>query len=167
MSLGHLVRIYFSRLVKELSAILPIGLLIILLANLLAPQSQFDVAKQNVLEHPADPRPHAFLARQFFATNQFTKAQVEARLANDQNLLQQIQDINSQPEKVKKDIALLQKIIAQLPNYRDAYIRLAILNWKLSRPFDAQKYLEKALEIDPNNEVATTLSSLLLEPPRP
>lgn len=153
----HITRIYFSRLAKELLVILPVGLLVILLGNLIQPQSQFDTAKQNILTDPADPQPHLFLAQQFFVTNQFREAEIEVKSANNQDLLQQIQEIKNQPEEIRKKIFNLQKIVDQLPNYRDAYIELAILHWQLYRPFDARKYLEKALEIDPNNGVANKI----------
>lgn len=152
----YVAHIYFSRLVKELLVILPIGLLFVLLANLLAPKSQFDIAKQNVLT-ATDPGSHAFLVQQFFVTNQFAQAETEARLTHNPDLLQQVQEIKKQPEEVKKEVVSLQKIVDQFPNYRDAYIKLAILNWKLYRPFDTQKYLEKALEVDPNSEVASKM----------
>lgn len=153
--------LYFSRLVQELRLLLPVGLFILLLFNLLQSPSQFDIAKRNVLERPADPKPHIFLAQQFFVTNQFREAEIEAKSANNQDLLQQIREIKNQPEEVREKIFNLQKIVDQLPNYRDAYIELAILHWELYRPFDAQKHLEKALEIDPNNEVANKILEVI------
>lgn len=161
MHFRHIPHIYFSRLTKELLIILPIGMFVILLGNLLQAQSQFDIAKQNILNSPADPKSHTFLTQQFFVTNQFREAEIEAQLANNQDLLQKIQEVKNQPEEVRREILKLQKIVEQFPSYRDAYIKLAILNWKLYRPFDAQKYLEKALEIDPNNQVAKDLERIL------
>lgn len=159
--LRRVLQIYFSRLAKELLVLLPISLLIILLGNLLQPQSQFDIVKGNVLNNPNDPEAHAFLAQQFLVTNQFAQAQTEAQLTNNEELLQKIQDINRQPEEVRDETTRLQEIMNQLPNYRDGYLRLAILNWKLYRPFVAQKYLQKALEIDPNNEMARKISETI------
>ena len=150
---------YLSRLAQELQIIFPFFLLVILFFNILIPKSQFDQAKET--------KNHLFLAQQLFVTNQFVPAEKEAMLANDLELLRKIQNIKNQPDEVERQILFWQKVVDQFPNYRDAYIKLAILNWKLYRPFDARKYLDKALEIDPNDKVAITLSSLLLVPPAP
>lgn len=144
---------YLSRLLKELSFLLPITVLLILVINLLTPKSPFEISKDNLS--------HLLLAQQLITTNQFTQAKKEANLANDSELFLKIQQIENQPEEIKKEIISLQKLTEQYPNYRDAYFKLAILNWKLYRPFDSKKYLDKALEIDPNNEVAKKLILLL------
>jgi len=156
----HIFHVYFARLEKELLVILPIFLFLIFLGNIIQPQSQFEIAKLNILDNPSDPKPHEFLAQQFFVTNQYVQAEKEAEIANDPSLIKKFQGINKQPEVVKTEIINLQNVIAQFPAYRDAYIKLAILNWKLYRPFIAEKYLQNVLEIDPNNEVARKLSSL-------
>lgn len=56
-------------------------------------------------------------------------------------------------EEIQKEILLWQKTVEDFPGYRDAYLKLAILNWKLNRNFETQKLLNQALEIDPNNEL--------------
>ncbi len=155
---------YLHRLSQELLIIFPIGLLIVLLFNLVLLKSQFENSKEDILQNlpagrqdPQNTQAHLFLAQQLYVTNMFPQAETEAQLANDQELLQKIQDVKNQPEEIKRQILFLQKVVDQFPNYRDAYIKLAILNWKLYRPFDAKKYLDKALEIDPNNAVAKKL----------
>lgn len=64
-------------------------------------------------------------------------------------------------EEIQKEIFLWQKTADEFPGYRDAYLKLAILNWKLNRNFETQKFLNKALEIDPNNEVVNEVSKML------
>lgn len=64
-------------------------------------------------------------------------------------------------EKIQKEILLWQKTVDEFPGYRDAYIKLAILNWKLNRNFVAQKLLNQALEIDPNSEAVSQFSKVL------
>lgn len=156
--------IYFSRLTRELAVILPAGLLILLVFNLLQPKSQFAISKDNVLQNSADSSVHLFLAQQLFATNQFKEAEKEALLAGNQQLLDEIKAVKSQPEEIRSEILWLRKIIDQYPNYRDAYLQLAIRNWQLYRPFEARKFLEKALEIDPNNQTAVQLKSFIVVP---
>lgn len=59
----------------------------------------------------------------------------------------------------EKDIWL--KIIKEYPDYRDGYLELARLSVELSDKKEAQNYLEKAKQIDPNSakidEVRKTL----------
>ncbi|MCL4389999.1 MAG: hypothetical protein M1484_01065 [Patescibacteria group bacterium] len=69
--------------------------------------------------------------------------------------IKKVQDIKSQ-------IIYWQKIAGELPGYRDAYLKLAVLNYDIGRNFDAKKFLDTALEIDPNSSQAATLSSLPL-----
>lgn len=66
-----------------------------------------------------------------------------------------------QTNKVNEEIIFWQKITEEFPSFRDAYLKLAILNYKINRLFDSQKFLNKAIEIDPNNEVVKKISSLL------
>ena len=71
--------------------------------------------------------------------------------------LKKIETINKEQEEIKKQIIFWQQTTNSFPGYRDSYIKLAILNWKLFRDFDSQKFLEQALQIDPNNEVINKL----------
>lgn len=61
-------------------------------------------------------------------------------------------------EKIQKEILFWQKTTEDLPGYRDGYLKLAILNWKIYQNDEAQKFLNKALEVDPNNRVANSLT---------
>lgn len=108
------------------------------------PKSSFEISKDNLDHH--------FLAQELIAVNQFASAKKEARLANDKKLINSIETIENQPEEIEKEIIKMQKLAEQYPKYRDVYLKLAILNWKLYRHFDFKKYLDKALELDPNNE---------------
>lgn len=140
----------YNQLVIKL--FLPIFFLLFLIINLFS-QTDFEINK-DAGNHPA-------LGNQLLSHNQLDEAQIEFKLANDNEGLSQVAKIKSQPEEIKTQIIFWEKIVAEFPNYRDAYLKLAILNYKINRLFDAKKYLDKALEIDPNNEVAKKLSSLL------
>lgn len=155
---------YFSRLIRELHLILPVTLLIIFATNLLSPKSLFELSKETAQQNPSAASHHLFLAQQLLTTNQFTQAETEARLAANEETLQKIQEVKNQPEDIKGQIRFWQEVIDQFPNYRDAYIKLAILNWKIYRSFEAKRNLEKAFQIDPNNEVLNNLNLRLLSP---
>lgn len=71
---------------------------------------------------------------------------------------------NSQPndqEKTFQEISFWKTKIEEFPNYRDAYLKLAILNWKVRLDDQARLYLDQAKKIDPNNETLKELESLL------
>lgn len=155
------LQLYFSRLFSELKFLLPIFLLATLLVNLATPKTQFEQSKERALQNPTDSGAHAFLAQQLFATNQFRESEKEAELSGDATLLNRIQTVTTQPADIRRKILQLQGVVNQYPDYRDAYLELAILNWQTYRPFDTKKYLEKVLELDPNNEVAKTILSSL------
>lgn len=153
------LKIFHDRLTRELQIIFLLLLLIILPFNLIQSKTQFEKSKEEILRNSSPSQAHLFLAQQFFVTNQFSTAQNEAHLAGNREMLAKLQSVQSQPEQIKNNILTLQKISDQLPAFRDIYIQLAILNWKIYRPFVAQKYLQRALEIDPNNEVTKKLLS--------
>ncbi|MBI4099396.1 tetratricopeptide repeat protein [Candidatus Microgenomates bacterium] len=143
---------YLFRLFQELKIALPIFFAIFLTINLFIGKTDFEKNK--------DTQNHEALAADLLKTNQIAEAEREAR-AVDSPLLSQIEKVKTQPEKIQEAILFWQKVTDQFPNYRDAYLKLAILSRQLNRTFDAQKFLNKALEIDPNSEVAKKLSSLL------
>lgn len=56
--------------------------------------------------------------------------------------------------KLQEEILLWHAELGNKPNYRDAYLKLALLNWKLGRKYEARKFLDGALKLDPSNETA-------------
>lgn len=142
---------YHSRLTAELLFFLPLFFLLILVAGIFTPKTDFEKNK--------DSQNHEALAKSLISSNQFEEAKHE--LPSDSPDLQIIKNLEGQPEEIKKQIIFWQQVSQDYPNYRDAYIKLAILNWNIYRLFDAQKFLSKALEIDPNNETASKLVNML------
>lgn len=53
-----------------------------------------------------------------------------------------------------------EKIVADSPTYRDGYLQLAAIEYKLQNATIAKFHLQKVLEIDPNFELPITLSFL-------
>ena len=52
--------------------------------------------------------------------------------------------------EINSKIVFWQSAIDRFPNYRDAYFKLAVLNYRLKNYDKAKEYLNKALKIDPN-----------------
>lgn len=67
----------------------------------------------------------------------------------------------SDPEDIRKLISAWEKIVEEKPNYRDGYLQLAVLHYKLYENDKAKEYLEKALELDPNYEPARELEEII------
>ncbi len=75
------------------------------------------------------------------------------------NFLMPIPKINEEAqEKVKKEIIFWQKTVEEFPGYRDGYLKLAILNWKIYQNDEAKNFLEKARTVDPNNRLENSLT---------
>ena len=63
--------------------------------------------------------------------------------------------------EVLNQIAFWQSEIKTRPNYRDAYMSLALLNFQLRDLDKTRKNLDKALNLDPNFEKGRELEKLL------
>lgn len=129
---------------------LPFIFLIVLVINLAIGKTAFEKAK--------DIRDHQSLGSALLETNQIDEAEREFKIISSPSIAK-IAVIKSQPQKIAEEISFWQKIVTQFPNYRDAYLKLAVLNLQLNHPTEAKMFLDKALQIDPNNEVAKQLMS--------
>jgi len=67
----------------------------------------------------------------------------------------------SDPENIKKLIIAWEKIIDEKPNYRDGYLQLAYLYYKLYKNEKAKEYLQKAIKLDPNYEPIRKMKKIL------
>ncbi len=106
--------------------------LFILILNLVPQQTTaFDLAKQR--------QDHKMLAQIFLQNNDYDLAKKE-----DPGL---ITDLDKTVEEIKR----WEKIINKYPNYRDGYIQLAILNWRVFRETESRSFLSRARELDPNH----------------
>lgn len=65
------------------------------------------------------------------------------------------------PIDIKKQIAVLEKVSAEKPDYRDVYLKLAILNYQIFNNPKAKEYLMKAEELDPNYPLTRKLFGLI------
>lgn len=57
-----------------------------------------------------------------------------------------------QRQPIEQEIAKWEEIVSNTPTYRDGYLKLATLYWKLKEDNKAKESLNRATEIDPNYE---------------
>jgi tetratricopeptide (TPR) repeat protein len=67
-----------------------------------------------------------------------------------QKSLHQLTEINAERQKIEGEVAYWQRIVTERPNYRDAYFKLALLEYQLGNKTKTKEYIEKTLELDPN-----------------
>lgn len=144
---------YLVRLIKELRFIAPLLLGLIFLVNLTINKDGFWEAKEQILVG-GNSQAKSYVTLKLLENNQLSEAkQISGEGA--------VREEEQQPGKIQGNIVGWQEVTNNLPGYRDADIKLAILNWKIYRVFDAKRYLESALRIDPNNELARRLAALV------
>jgi tetratricopeptide (TPR) repeat protein len=69
----------------------------------------------------------------------------------------------SERDLVYKEIEYWKNVISQKPDYRDAYLKLAILEYKLGDKNESKLYLEKSLILDSNFEKGRQFQKILGE----
>lgn len=159
-----------------------LGLLVFFLATLLIYQpSGFDQAKSAVMFSPNDLSSHLLLAQQYLAQGNMEAVERELTLAESLSRrpassfslpassvlgaslspLKILEKIKAEPQRINQEISFWEKVIAEKPGFRDAYLQLAVLNYQIYETQKAKAYLEKAKALDPNFEAAKKLEELL------
>lgn len=77
-------------------------------------------------------------------------------------LNQKLQRQNVERQSIQAELGRWEKIIEKYPNYRDAYFKAAVLEYRLKNDSTAKEYLQKALELDPSFEEGRKLEKLLI-----
>ena len=67
-----------------------------------------------------------------------------------QKSLNDLQNLEGKREKLEKEVLYWEGIATSHKSYRDAYFKLALLQYQLGNKEKARLYIEKTLEIDPN-----------------
>lgn len=81
------------------------------------------------------------------------------------NLYKLNQDLDKQNKErssIQQQLTSWENIIARYPNYRDAYFKAALLEYRFKTDNKAKEYLQKALELDPSFEEGRKLEKLLI-----
>lgn len=66
-----------------------------------------------------------------------------------------------QKAPIEAEIKQWEEVVAKTPTYRDGYLKLAVLYWKLREDNKAKEAIEKAKEIDPNYDATYELEKKL------
>jgi len=155
----------------------------LVIGSFFLPKNSFQQAKHNLLKNPNDFQAQITLVEEFLANNQFKEAERTLLLAQkiynlrfmNYYLESQVlgEEANSKlaelwqrkyysyPEDIKRLIAAWEKIIEEKPDYRDSYLQLTYLHYKLYENEKAKEYLEKAIELDPNYELTREMEKIL------
>ena len=140
-------------------------ILILIILSLFLPKNQLQLLKENLLRNPEQREMKLKMIESLLRENQFQAGEEILKSIPQENggLNQLWQEKNyADPEDVKELIKVWEEIIKDKPQYRDAYLQLAILNYKINKKENALKNLQKALEIDPNFELAKKLEAIII-----
>ncbi len=135
-------------------------------------------AKLTVMLSPQSLSPHLLLAQEYLKRGDLEGTERELLLAqtlatanrlgsNNSVLaaslspLKVLERIKNEPQRVRGEIAFWEKVILDKPDYRDAYLQLALLNYQSYEKDKAKFYLGKAIELDPNFEPTKELQKIL------
>ena len=167
-----------QRLTKKFGSL---GLAILVGGTVLGPlffsKNDFQVLKEKLVKNPYDLESHLELAKIFLGANQFEKAEKELlavqflhqlnnqaieqlKVLGNTDTLEKLwnQKHYSDPKDIKKLISGWEETLEKYPDYRDGYLQLAYLYYKIYQDEKAKENLTKALELDPNFETAQELS---------
>lgn len=78
----------------------------------------------------------------------------------NKNLLEK-QRINQEKEKILSEIKFWQDISQKYKGYRDAYFKLALLEYKMGNIDKSRNYLKTTFDLDPNFEKGRELEKLI------
>lgn len=163
---------------KHLAVFLAVAFSVATLASAILPKNQIQTLKEKLVRNSSDFEAHLELAQKFLKNNQFKEAEQTLRLAQKipqnnlsvlgQQTSQKLEELwqqkhYSDPQDIRRLIAAWEKIVKEKPNYRDGWLQLAILHYKLYENDKAKESLQKALYIDPNYEPAEELEKILGE----
>ena len=137
----------------------------------LYPTSDFEKIRNRVIKKPQDFEAHLLLAEQFKINRQFPEALAEIDLAlklnpQNQTLLIKRQEIiheTNRPNRLRGELDYWNSLTIKFPNYRDAYLNKAALEYRLKNFFSSAKSLALVINLDPNLETAQKLRGILEE----
>jgi tetratricopeptide (TPR) repeat protein len=74
---------------------------------------------------------------------------------------QTFRDVSLKREELTENIKLWQSIADKYPGYKDAYFKIASMEYQIGDYKKAKEYVEKALVLDPNFNNARTLEKII------
>lgn len=169
----HISRFINARFFYHLFVLfLVAGVLGIIAINYLYPTDSLEKARINLFLRPYEARSYINFADLYLQFNDYPSAKRELKTAiyfskNPQDAqeatekLLEIERNERSREEIESEIIKWERIISEKHNYRDAYFRLAVLNYQTFKNDKARQYLEKAMVLDPNFEEGKRLRELL------
>lgn len=166
-------RFFNARLFYNLILILLVlFVLFVLGVNYLYPRSSFEKAKINLFLRPYEAKSYTALADLYLEFNDYAAAKRELKTAmffakggeEAAEATRKLLDIERNErtrEEIEREISKWETVISEKHNYRDAYFRLAVLNYQIYKNEKALQYLDKAMALDPNFEEGKRLRELL------
>lgn len=161
-------KLKFPQISRIFTAVLLVAFLFLNFLSSL-PQDVFELerAKLGVLLYPQDLNAHLFLAQEYLKrgdmkdlerelllsqalTDQRPETSNSSVLGASLSPLKVLEKIKGEPQRLRQEIAFWEKVAAEKPDYRDAYLQLAILNYQIYETNKAKENLAKALDLDPN-----------------
>lgn len=158
----------------------PAGVALVILifaGSLLIPKDNIKEIKERLAKNPNDFETHLQLVEAFLNNNQFEEAEKTLLLAQKQldnadnkvlgeQTSQKFEELwqrkhYSDPKDIRRLITAWEEIVKEKPHYRDGYLQLAYLHYKIFENEKAKEYLQKAIELDPNYEPARELEEIL------
>lgn len=153
---------------------------LLVIGSFFYPRDEIQKIKVYLLKHPYDFNTQLVLAEKLLAKNQFKEAGQVLSLAQGNTSPENSQDNQvlgkstsfliknlwqkkheADPQDIKKLIVFWERIVQEKPNYRDGYLQLAALNYKIWQNEKAKEYLKQALIIDPNFEEAREMEKII------
>lgn len=119
--------------------------------------------------NPDDVEAHLQMAEVFLKNNQYQEAENELRqfqvLGVTTSKFGQLleQKFLQNPNDIKRLINAWEKITTDKPDYRDGWLQLAFLNYKIYEDTKAKECLAKALELDPNYSPSKKLKEIIYQ----
>jgi len=169
MAKSKIKKIIFHLKKRFAKYIAPLGVIIIfflIILSLFLPKTALQSLKENLLKNPNNTEIKIKNIEALLKENQFQASEeILKSISQDQNgSLNQLWQKKhySDPEDIKELIKAWEKITKDKPQYRDAYLQLAILNYKIKEKQKSKNNLNKALEIDPNFELTKKLKKIIL-----
>lgn len=139
----------------------------------LLPKDLFHQLRDRIFYNFNDITARLELIELYLNNNQFSEAENEInRLEKispnqlnkeQQTKLDQLREFKhtKDPQEIRSEVNQWEKILSAYPDYRDGWLKIAVLYARLKQPDKTQEALKKAVELSPNYEITQELQKLL------
>jgi tetratricopeptide (TPR) repeat protein len=169
-SLYRPIKPVVSPLLKKITLTKVFSLLVLIGAGGLLVNGFSIKAQERASRWPWSSKSHSQMALAWFEAGDEDMALNELEVANKllivktrraKNSLKEANDKVMEPEKIREEIVDWEKILGEMPSFKDVFLRLAVLNYQLYNETQARDYFEKAEYLDPNNEEILEIKKII------